>query len=237
VGSTDELGVGAALAATLAGEREDDAAATKMAPGLRAAFGEALGKIADAPDRAAALRAMAKSVRPGPRRDAPLSPRARALLAARVDKATGREWLATAPAPRRGYRPPRALVDALERATHGHTYPESPDDLGRGRALLAAAIRRAKANDDEGGGAERLLDGLDAEEAAAVLALAAHEDREALCPPPALLIAATAHGGDRVRSLGALARGAGGGADGDVLGRAGRELSELGLTEEATWRG
>ncbi|MBW2460270.1 MAG: hypothetical protein JRH11_01405, partial [Deltaproteobacteria bacterium] len=81
------------------------------------------------------------------------------------------------------------------------------------------------------------LEALDAEEAAAVLTLAAHEDREALSPPPALLIAAAAHGGGRVRSLGALARGAAGGADGDALGRAGRELSELGLTVESAWRG
>jgi hypothetical protein len=159
------------------------------------------------------------------------SPRERALLASSLaERDIAEGWLEGAPAVRRGYRPPRGLVRTLVHAARAPASAPAHGDRGRGRALLAALVRRA---DD--GARQELLAGIGPDEAASILALAVHPTD--LDPPSAALrtAASVADGDARVDALGALSRGA---AIGDVANgappldpfvRAGRELTELGL--------
>jgi hypothetical protein len=115
---------GFALAAAARGDR----AARAALPGLSAAVAAsatamAVGLANDDPAaRRAWVRRMLAAQNARPAHDGTCPPRARALLAAEVDKALGRAWLAAAPLPRPGYAAdPRlvALLRKLMAATRG----------------------------------------------------------------------------------------------------------------------
>ncbi len=119
---------GFALAAAARGDR----AARAALPGLSAAIAASASAVAVglANDDAAARRAWvrrvlaAQNARPA-HDDGACPARARALLAAEVDKALGRAWLAAAPLPRPGYAADPRLV-ALLRKLMARTRGELP---------------------------------------------------------------------------------------------------------------
>jgi len=216
---------GTLLAATVAGDGQLARAEAGLSRSVADSVGDDARELAGADDKRAALRELARITKPAPRAEALKSPRARALAAAQVPTPLGEAWLAEAPTVRRGYRPSRGIVAAVARARGADEPSTAARDRGEGRELLARATDEDR---------RRLLDGTSAEEAAAVLALAAHPGR-APAPPSALLDAAAIALGDRrVEALGALVRGArraDARHDRDPIARAGRELTELGLGE------
>lgn len=173
--SLDERDRGFLLAAELAGDRRG----ARGLAGLAAPRSTRVAALAAELDawpgeaRAALWRTSAAGLRRVALDGASLlDPRARALLAAEVPRAVGERWLRASPPPRRGFVADeglRAVVRAAARAAEG----EMDLDLvarsrGRGRRLLAAAwcgpSERA---------AREFVAALEADEAAAVLALAA----------------------------------------------------------------
>ncbi len=228
MGWPDGMRRGALLSAMIDGDSRLDRVAETL--GEAAATRATADELAQGRDKRALLAELAASMEPTIDTDARSVPRARALLAPRVPRPVGEAWLADAPPVRRGFRPRPGLVRSVAHASRGRERDEPEEagsDLGRGRILLAAALRAASEEERQ-----TLLAGIGAGEAASLLALSAHDD--ATPPPaPAVLSAARLAQGDlRVAALGRVARGRRSGereAIVDPMVRAGRELVELGL--------
>jgi len=240
---------GFTLAAAASGdgraERATDALATEPARAVRARIEEL--SVLDSAARKAELQRAARSLRPAIAEDAPLPPRARALLAAEAPRELGARWIAEAPAPRRGFVASPSLRAALRGIATQLSRAPSPaphragaagvagHERGAGRVLLAR-ISAALHSDDRA----RILRSLGAEEAAAVMALAAHpgDSSAPAAKPTALergLLAAAMReqlGAELTRALGALGLGAvGDTSQGDAWSdrwrRAGSEIAGL----------
>lgn len=182
----------------------------------------------DTPARRAELERLAASVRVVVHTGTELPPRARAIVAAEVDRATAQRWAAAAPAPRR-----RWLAGAALRATVRRIAARSPTDdpdavgseTGAGRALCA----RIEPPVEVTLGAE-----LGAQEAAAVAAMRALGTATARSPLDDRLLGVArsiAAPQTLARTVGALALGASGQRGGDTwsvrLRDTGREIAEL----------
>ncbi len=184
---------------------------------------------------------MASTLRPIPRADAALGPRALSLLAADVPRETGARFLAGAPMPRRGFLPAPALRATLRRLAASPRPAPDPVVAERernvGREVLAVAFRR----DQEGKDVAEALDAVGPAEAAAAMALApllSEAAATASRPAPigALLRAAlmAAPGPERLRALGAMHLGASGEGPGDAVSARWRSAGEeIGAMQEA----
>ena len=219
------------LAASIADDASNEAAAG-LCDALRKEALSASARLAELPHdvRRSELRRIATQLREPPRADTELPPRALALLARDVPKDVGRIWLAAAPAPRRGFVASGALREVLRRASRRPRADASPEreakERGAGREVLARAWKSA-------GEAERaaLLEGLGADEASAVLALAplveATGTADARVEAALIRATAAAPGTSRTRVLGAMLAGATAEPGEDHHRRAGREIAEL----------
>ena len=219
------------LAASIADDAANEAAAG-LFDTLRREMLTAAARLAELSHdvRRSEVRRIASQLREPPRADAALPARARALLARDVPKDVGRIWLAAAPAPRRGFVASAALREVLRRASRAA--PRTSDserdakERGAGREVLARAWKSA----DESSRAA-LLDGLDAGEASAVLALAplveAHGAVDSAIEAALVRSAMASPGTTRTPVLGAMLAGATGEPGDDHEHRAGREIAEL----------
>jgi hypothetical protein len=212
--SPEERERGFLLAAELAGDRRAGRGLVGLAARRSAGIAALAAELDALPGeaRAALWRTWAAGLRRVSVEGAScLPPRARALLAAEVPRPVGERWLREAPPPRRGFVADeglRAVVRAAASAAEGETDPDLvARSLGRGRRLLAAALCGPSER-----AARDFVAALDADEAGAVLSLAAlpaavdlQEGREV--DVAGLLAAAvrSAPPADRVFALGVMA--------------------------------
>lgn len=118
---------GLALAAVVLDDRGLAAAAPALAPALTDGARDRLARL-EAGDDGAALRALARSLRPPPPEQCGLPRRARALLAPLAPRSSGKAWLTEAPLPRHGYEPDPGLRNGLRRIAGA---PAAVQEAGR----------------------------------------------------------------------------------------------------------
>jgi hypothetical protein len=231
---------GLALAATLAGDRGGDDDPTEarrlgLPADIAVALDARLAAIRNHASRERALVSIVGALRPAIDPAAVVLPRVAALLAPEVPRPIGVRWMAAAPIPRAGFRAPASLRAQVRRFAHRAPDGESVRrDRGAGRAALCDAARGQDA-----AWWQRSLAQLPADEAAAVVALAAlpggppgeAEDPTARARRTEFVAAVLDAGGGAAltEALGAMERGAREGAcsPADRWARAGREIEEL----------
>lgn len=125
MGAPQRLIEGYLLAAAISEETEPASAAGLHDPPRRAILRAASELRALDPDtRRNALRRIAALLREPPPDDAALPPRARAIVARDVSREVGRAWIASAPAPRRGFVASAALREVVRRTACSPTASE-----------------------------------------------------------------------------------------------------------------